>query len=326
MKQKNTKPNSKKRIVITLLIIGILLSAIGFYFYNKKHSFFPVEIEPKVAECVVRGNIQLYVVNPETLEFEKYKVLPLGSKVNVMLNNWVLADGYGYYYRLSNYEGRNDVFAEEIIHKYISNNILEYFSFNNLNYYEVFPTDDYNDIPYKFQSCIVDFFYQEQLHKNKRWRFSSISDRAKSTFAIDNFTSEKEKDIAIILESEDTRSHALYFFHRDDNQRCNTVYTATYGGGSPIIKVFKKNDLIYQNGNTLKPAPNNGIILEFYGGSYRSAILYDPNLKSFMDYTQYITPIEKNEELEEFKEPNIQKDANDIPETQELETDSDYLE
>ncbi|WP_438711385.1 hypothetical protein ACSTS3_00635 [Aquimarina muelleri] len=86
------------------------------------------------------------------------------------------------------------------------------------------------------------------------------------------------------------------------------------------MKIFKKNDLIYQNDNTLKPAPNNGIILEFYGGSYRSAILYDPNLKSFMDYPQYITPIEKNEDL------NIQKNTNNIPETQELEKDSIYFE
>ncbi|WP_438711388.1 hypothetical protein ACSTS3_00670 [Aquimarina muelleri] len=171
MERKKTKPKRKNKIIITLLIIVILLGSIISYFYNKKHLFFPVEIEPKIAECVVRSSIQLYVINPKTLEFEKYKVLPLGTKVDVMLNNWVLADGYGYYYRLSNYEGRNDIFAEEIIHKYISNDILEYFSFDNLNYYEVFPTNDYNDIPYKFQSCIVDFFYQEQLHKNKRWRF-----------------------------------------------------------------------------------------------------------------------------------------------------------
>ncbi len=295
--EQKTKKSKRKIIIIVFIILGLLVFA-GNYAYKR---YKEINDETTV-QVTIKSPIQLYTYDINVREnngFTKYKLIPANTIVEIDLEKWQNLEGVGYFYKIKNWEGRDDIFAEEKIHQYIPSSALSYYSFDNLNYYEVFPSDDYNDIPSRFQSCIVDLFYKNQFHSNKTWRFTSIPDRVKDVVAFGDFVGSKTPGVAIVLEDYSAENSQVYILHKNASNGCDIVYSANWGT-APTIKSFKKGQLIYINeyyGNLDKtPAPNDGIFIK--NATEYKAIFYSPKEKRFVQYDQYtpeqVQEIEKN--------------------------------
>ena len=293
--EQKPKKSKKKLIIIVLTILGLLAFA-GNYAYKR----YTETKDDRTIQVTIKSPIQLYTYDINVREnngYTKYKLLPANTTVSIQLDKWHNLEGVGYFYKIKNFDGRDDVFAEEKIHKYIPPSELSYYSFDNLNYYEVFPSDDYNEIPSKFQSCIVDLFYKNQFHSNKIWRFTSIPDRVKDVVAFGDFIGNNTQDVAIVLEDYSAQNSQIYILHKNASNDCDIVYSGNWGI-APTIKSFKKGQFIYINeyyGNFDKtPAPNDGIFIK--NSSEYKAIFYSPKEKRFVQYDQYTAEEVKNME------------------------------
>lgn len=309
--EQKTQRSKKKIITIVAIILGLLVFA-GTYAYKR----YKETNDESTVQVTVKSPIQLYTYDINVREnngFTKYKLIPANTIVDIELEKWRNLEGVGYFYKIKNMDDRDDIFAEEKIHKYIPSSALSYYSFDNLNYYEVFPSDDYNDIPSRFQSCIVDLFYKNQYHSNKVWRFTSIPDRVKDVVAFGDFVGSNIQDVAIVLEDYSAENSQVYILHKNASNGCDIVYSGNWGT-APTIKSFKKGQLIYINeyyGNLDKTAaPNDGIFIK--NATEYKAIFYSPKEKRFVQYDQY-TP----EQVQ-----NIEKSIKDNPYNEESGEDT----
>lgn len=310
--QRKTK---KKIFIIVFIIISLL--AVGYFFYNQYEK---QEERVEKVECTVRQPIQLYTFSFDEKTgygLKKYKMLPSNTTIMVELTKLISIQGEGYYYRIPDFEGRDDVYAEEIIHKYLSPSDLDDYSFKTLNYYEVFPTSDYNSIPGQIKACIVDYFDKNHFAENKQWRLTSIKDRAKNIIAYGNFSGNDDDDFAILLEDQTAKSSNLIVFNKDTENNWNVIFNENYSG-SPIISSFKKNKLINMGETELVASPNDGILVTY--PTWKEVILYNPTEKSFKTYSQY-----SKEDIERMKVER-EYDESEYSEEESRANDSVYVD
>lgn len=285
----------KKKLAIIIGIVVLCLTLAYFYFSQNRK-----EVEVKHLKFNTKETLQLYTFDiNDTVGngFKEYKVARSGSVIDVDLDNWIVIEGIGTYFKLINFEGKNNIYAEENITKYFTYEYLGYDRDDRLNNEEVFPLKDYYEIPTNFKTCIIEYFKENKFIKTKEWRFSTISNRAKHVVTYGDFTGSKIVDIAFLLENSNAESNKLMILHNYAYLKWHILYSETYEG-SPHISNIKKNELIYMDSFKLVPSPNDGVLV--VNSLDKRVILYNPVEKQFKDYHQYSI-----EEIKEMKKEMI---------------------
>ncbi|RZK73636.1 MAG: hypothetical protein EOO92_18200 [Pedobacter sp.] len=259
---------SKKAAIIYVVIIAIVIAKVS---YDRANRYKYYEVKLPVA-------IQLYKHDVgSTQQWQKYKLIPAGTIISVAPELWAFDENTGYYYSVKD-NTSEDIFAEEKINKYLPLDIASS-TMSGINYYAVFPINEYNSIPANFKSCISDYFMANAYHTNKDYGFTTISNRARDVIAYGRLTGEAKPDMAILIENAEARMSKLVIFNEAENLSCHAVYEEEFTG-LPIINSFKKGALIYKNTTEFVKSPLDGIIVKDKNNKF--VILYDPEFKRFV--------------------------------------------
>lgn len=297
---------SKK--VLTVFVFAMLALSLGGYrVYRYYTSRVPNETEYQ--RLVVPKAIQLYEMDftgKSDQPVKKYKILPAKSVVLVAVNEWASHDDLGDLRKLKGYDGKDNIYAEEIIGNYLPESMVNAHGSGRLMYYQIFPLSVYNEIPGKIKTCIAAYFHEHDFQRTKEYQFTAIADRAAKVMAYGDFTGDNGQDMAVLLENKDKTGSRLVIFHVDKSQECHVIFTTDLSGLF-IIKSLKKGSRVFMNDYNLESAPLDGIIIKDKENKY--AIIYDSDYKSFRQHYQY-----SDQEINELKETQ-QKLEDDVTDT-----------
>lgn len=297
---------SKKALTIFVFAM-LVLSLAGYPVYLYYASRVPNETEYQ--RLVVPVALQLYEMDftgASDQPVKKYKVLPANSVVWVAVNKWASHDDLGDLRKLKWYDGKDNIYAEEIIGKYLPDSVQDAHGPGRLMYYQIFPLSVYKDIPGKIKTCIAAYFHEHDFQNTKEYQFTPIADRAGKVMAYGNFTGDSGRDMAVLLENKEKTGNKLVVFHVDNNKECNVIFTTDLSGLF-VINSFKKGSRVFINDYNLERAPLDGLIIKDKENKY--AIIYDSDYKSFKQYYQY-----SDQEINELKETR-QGQEEDIQDT-----------
>ncbi|WP_219222953.1 hypothetical protein [Pedobacter antarcticus] len=283
-----------KKVLTIFVFVMLALSLAGYRVYRYYISRVPNKTEYQ--RLVVPVALQLYEMDftgASDQSVKKYKILPANSVVWVAVNEWASHDDLGDLRKLKDYDGKDNIYVEEIIGKYLPGSVLDAHGPGRLMYYQIFPLSVYKEIPGEIKRCIAAYFHENDFQNTKEYQFTAIADRVSKVIAYGDFTGDNGKDMAVLLENKEKTGSKLVVFHVNENKECNVIFTTDLSGLF-AINSFKKGSRVFVDDYNLEKAPLDGIIIKDKENKY--AIIYDSEYKSFRQYYQY-----SDQEINELK-------------------------
>ncbi len=187
-------------------------------------------------------------------------------------------------YKLGTYRARKAVvLAATTAQQTDSVSVNGWASEQEYNYWKnaTFTIPEYNGIPLPFQRAIVKILIDNKYFSTNEYFFTKIKDRARKVIAYGDFTGNKDKEMAFLLEKRDYSSSAIWII----TEKGNIIYWKGIDGELPTIKRFSKGELIYMEKKELVPASSNGLILQTKSGKH--VLIYNRQTKTFDSHYQY---------------------------------------
>lgn len=283
---------SKKSLYIGIAVVVALLLVGGYFaFFNKKE---PSNTTAHIDSLDVKKDSALVKKDSLMDEYDE-EGSPYGEHM-VIANSVSLPDGQKLKFGDKVYvDYSKSTDANKII--YLSNPaespsikaspisingdmLIDSYSFDDFKKY--FSIPPYSTLPSGVKKILLS--ENGSYNENKRYYITQNVNRASSTVAMGDFDSDGARDIAVVLDNNETQESRFLII--GTNKATKNAYIAFTSNFSDRLKIkaFQKGASVYMDSDDFVSAPRDGVVLSNEWGAV--IVIYDVNAQKFKIYDQ----------------------------------------